>query len=392
MGRNLIVRFGAALCISLSTIVSARADGTDPTTAPPLPPIESVTSLGIVQQNPVINMRDGTQSALFGGKSIWTFGDTSMSVPGVHGTHWDDNSLSWTTNLDASNGITLDHDLVDATGAPREYLPYTPQEAIYNYTHDPAHCTAQPCGSEYALWSAQNVADPAHGRLLLFYVEITRVSGQPAWQEIGSGIAVWKPGSKIVRPIENPGSSTPTLMWSGSDVGYIGGSVVEDGLMYSYGCTPNWVVMECRVARVPLADALDKSQWSYYAGSGNWSTNANDAIPVFEGGAAGNSIIYLPYLNEYMAIYSQPFSNDIMYRVAYRPWGPWSDAGLLFTGAPGTAGSFDYAAFAHPEFAAQSGRIQYVTYVQTTGPLNQVIPLTQVVFGTPSTGPTTAAR
>ena len=103
---------------------------------PPLPLVQSVTPLGIVQQNPVINARDNAESALFHGKSIWAFGDTSMSVPGAKGTNWDDNSLSWTTNLDASGGITLDHDLVDSTGAPREFLPYTRAEAQYNYTHD----------------------------------------------------------------------------------------------------------------------------------------------------------------------------------------------------------------------------------------------------------------
>ncbi|HEV2300915.1 MAG TPA: DUF4185 domain-containing protein [Stellaceae bacterium] len=342
------------------------------------------TAMGSVRQNPVIDMRDGTQSALFAGRSIWTFGDTAMSVPGVNGTHWDDNSLSWTTNRDAAGGITLDHDLVDSTGAPREYLPYTRAEQIFNDTHDAAHCTAQPCGAEIAMWSAQAVSDPARDRLLLFYVEITRVAGKPNWKEVGSGIAVYTPGSGITRPIENSGSATPTLMWSGSETGYIGGSVVAGGYLFSYGCAPNFVVMDCRLARVPLAAALDKSQWAYYAGGGNWSSNETDAVTVFEGGAAGNSVFYVPYLQEFMAIYSQPFSDQIMYRVAYHPGGPWSDAGLLFTGAPGWQGNFDYAAFAHPEFASSQGRIQYVTYVQDTGPLNQQIPLTEVVFGDPA--------
>jgi len=380
MPRNLTAP--AALVVSLCLGLPAHAAAA----APPLPPVLQLNSLGVVAQNPVIDMRDGTQSALFNGRSIWTFGDTAMSLPGIDGTHWDDNSLSWTTDLDASHGIALDRDLVDSTGAPREYLPYTQAEQVFNFTHDAAHCTAQPCGAELAMWSAQAVADAARDRLLLFYVEIARIGGQPNWKEIGAGIAVYTPGSGIARPIENSGSATPTLMWSGSEAGYIGGSVIAGGYLYSYGCTPQWIVMDCRLARVPLAAALDKSQWVYYAGRDNWSGNEADAVTVFQGGAAGNSVFYVPYLGEFMAIYSQPFTDQIMYRVAYQPWGPWSDAGLLFTGAAGWQGNFDYAAFAHTEFAAPDGHIQYVTYVQDTGPLEQQIPLTQIVFGDPAAG------
>jgi hypothetical protein len=84
-----------------------------------------------------------------------------------------------------------------------------------------------------------------------------------------------------------------------------------------------------------------------------------------------------------MAIYAQPFTNDVMYRVANNPWGPWSDGGLLFTGEPGWDGNFDYAAFAHPEFSTQGGQVQYVTYVHNTGFLQQEIPLARVVFQKP---------
>jgi hypothetical protein len=172
-------------------------------------------------------------------------------------------------------------------------------------------------------------------------------------------------------------------MWKGDEVGYIGGSVVVGEQMYSYGCSPDWIIMHCRVARVALADALDKSRWRYYAGDGRWSADAADAVTVFDGGAAGNSVFYVPFLDQYMAIYSQPFTNDLMYRVAYQPWGPWSEAGLLFTGDTAWQNNFDYAGFAHPEFATLDGRVQYVTYVRTTGLLRQEIPLAEVVFEAP---------
>ena len=350
---------------------------------PPLPLVQSVTPLGLVLQNPAINARDNAQSALFRGKSIWTFGDTSMSVPGTRNTFWDDNSLSWTTDLDASGGIALEHDLVDSSGAPREFLPLTQAEARYNYAHDKAHCTARPCGAEVALWAQQVVPDEARNRLLLFYLEIQRVNGQPDWKTLGAGIALMTPDGKVTRPIQNPGAKIPQLLWDNAEGGYIWGSVVVADTLYSYQCVPNWVVMDCNVGRVPLANALDKSQWRYYAADGSWSANEADAATVFQGGAAGNSVFYNAWLGTYMAIYAQPFSDDIMIRVADNPWGPWSEAALLFTGEPGWNGSNDYAAFAHPEFSTGNGQVQYITYVHTTGLLQQELRLTKVVFQAP---------
>lgn len=375
-----LVLLTAAGLFVVPAFASADADDAMP---PPLPGVESVMMIGTVQQNPVIYGRDNVRSALFRGKSIWTFGDTAMSVPGQDGDNWADNTLSWTTNLDASNGITLGHDYLDATGAPTEFLPHTAAERHYNYVHDSKHCTADPCGAELALWPGEVVADPARNRVLFFYGEIQRVSGQPGWTTVGSGIATWTPGGRVVRPVENPGSPTPTLMWGPYEIAYTGGSVLSDGTLYSYGCKADWIVMDCYVARAPFAHVLDKSQWSYYAGNGNWSANPTDAVVVFQGGAAGNSVFYDGYLGEYVLIYSQPLSDDMMYRVAATPWGPWSDAGLLFTGEAGWQNNIDYAGAAHPEFSRLNGRVQYVTYVHATGFLQSDLPLMQVIFEKP---------
>jgi hypothetical protein len=114
-----------------------------------------------------------------------------------------------------------------------------------------------------------------------------------------------------------------------------------------------------------------------------WSADQRDAVTVFQGGAAGNTVTYDAYLGEYIAIYSGVLSNDVFYRVSNTPWGPWSDQAFAFTGRPPTAGSIDYAAEAHPEFAQGDGQTQYVTYAHRTGFLQMDLPLVQVVFGNP---------
>jgi hypothetical protein len=44
---------------------------------PPIPPVLSVTPMGIVTQDPLVQGRDGTYSALLAGKSVWLFNDTT---------------------------------------------------------------------------------------------------------------------------------------------------------------------------------------------------------------------------------------------------------------------------------------------------------------------------
>jgi len=339
--------------------------------------------MGTVTQNPVIQGRDGTFSALINGKSVWVFGDTSMTKYSAKDENFIDNSMSWATNLDTSQGITLNGDHLDSTGVPTEILPFLPWEAKYNAAHDSNHCTAQPCGAEYALWSGPIVPDPARNRALLFYDEIWRVPGHSGWKTIGESIAIMQNG-KVTRPVVNPGAQYNTLIWTGTQTGYTGGWVTQGDTLYAYGCYPGFLVQNCSVGKVALESATVPSAWTYYTADGTWSPDQMQAVTLFQGGAAGNSVFYDNFLGMYVAIYSAVFSNDVYFRVAYNPWGPWSDQTYIFSGLPGYQGNADYAALAHPEFAQGNGQTQYVTYVQDTGFLAQVIQLVQVTFAPPS--------
>jgi hypothetical protein len=377
-------RYVQVILLILLLACGIVAFAADPVGVPPLPKVISVTSLGSVQQNPVIYGRDGTFSAVIEGRSVWTFGDTPMSVPGILGNSWDDNSLSWTSNLDASKGINLNHDLLDSTGAPAEFLPYLPWEAKYNYEHDNNHCTIKPCGAEFAMWDGPVVSDPARNRTLFYYYELYRgVPGMSGWDTVGGGIAVYTPGQGITRPIERAGSKTPTLLWGRTDEEFNSGALVVDDILYSYGCVGGFLVDNCQVAQVPLADALDITKWTYYSGNDVWSTNPADAVTIFQGGAAANVVFYNSYLGVYMNIYNPALTNDMYYMVSYTPWGPWSKGQFLFKGETPYQGSVNYTGQAHVEFAQGNGQTQYVTYAHPNGFLREDLPLTQVVFEKP---------
>ncbi len=368
----------------LAGATSATSESIPSRTAPPVPPVLSATDLGEIAQLPIIRGRDGAISALINGRSVWTFGDTPLNGPNVEGWNWVDNSLSWTSDLDASDGISFEGNYVDAVGAPAEIVPFLPREQQYNEAHAGENCEEEPCGAEIAFWPGDLIPDPARNRVLMAYYELWRIPGQEGWRSIGNGFAVWdegmSPGS-VRRPIQNPGSQTPMLMWERDEIAYTNATLVEDDMLYAYGCKRVVILHRCRVARVPLADVLDKSAWQYFAGNGVWSANPDDAVRVFDGGSAGTSVFYVPHYRGYMAIYNPAFDNMVRYRVSRTPWGPWSEPEALFEMRPPQGTFGNYSAHAHPEFAEADGRVQYVTYAHTTGFLQQELPLVRVEFG-----------
>ena len=371
--------------LPLAALNFPRAAAALPESASP-PPVLSSTDLGTIQQNPHVLFRDGLFSGEFGGASIWTFGDTALDAPNSSGSDWDDNSLAYTTDLDGSQGLSLPHDQpVSPSGAPDQYLPFTPQEKAFNAAHagTGTSCRVKPCGEEIALWNGPVVPDPARNRVLFFYYELERISGQSTWHGIGVGIATWTPGHPVVRPIESGTGRFPTLMWSADEPDFADGATVVGSTLYAYGCTAGFLVQNCDLGRASLAHATTPSAWTYYDGSG-WSADLSKAVTVLQGGAAGTSVSWVPYLGEYMAVYMPPLTNEIVDRVAPEPWGPWSAPSNVTATETPYQGTVDYAGMAHPEFAQDDGQIQYVAYYQPTGPFSGDDRWVQIVYGQPS--------
>jgi hypothetical protein len=361
-----------------------------------IPTVVSANAMGTIVQNAHVNGRDGTYSALINGVSKWYFDDTSMNIYNAEGENFISNSLSWTTNLNASSGIDLNQDYIDSTGVLTEFVPFTSDEAAFNAAHgQKSSCsiTTDPlCGESYAIWPSPVFAVPnsTTGEAYHFYLLIQRGGAIPAgtWNTVGVGIA-YEQNGVTTRPIITPGAANPTLMWQGTTNAYYNGGVVQNGILYMAGCAQIVVIQhECTIARVPLANILTLSDWTYYnATTGQWVSDPTQASVLFNGGASGNTLFFNPALNEYMTIYmaSPVTNNEVVFRVAPAPWGPWSVAQNLFATVPpiGTSSAMDYAAQPHTEFQEQNGLVQYVTYVQDNSNLGfagQDIQLVRVTF------------
>ena len=99
------------------------------------PAVRSAEEVGVLEQSDAIEGRDGGGSSLAFGRSVWTYGDTVLTLNDEDGRNWLNNSVSRTDDLDASDWITGFVEPLDSVGAPRPLVPATDAEAAFNTAH-----------------------------------------------------------------------------------------------------------------------------------------------------------------------------------------------------------------------------------------------------------------
>jgi hypothetical protein len=338
--------------------------------------VGKVTEMGVINFTPLVQGRDGGESALLWGHSVWNFGDTVLNVPDVDGRTWHHNSFSITSDLDASNGLTGFDQPLDAAGAPAYFIAPTDEEAEFNTQHygDDGQCPAakqhlddKPCGARWAVWPGGMVYDAARDRVLVFYGLIYAEPGDFNFHGVGQSLAVWKGLDQVPeRPVLSPGSEHPTVLFPENEPDFgLGPQIIGDDL-YAFSCIEGPIGRPCLLGRVPLEHALERDAWRFYDGSG-WSPNYGDARWLFSG-APIMSVAWNAFLGRYIAVYAPSLFNQVVMRTAPALEGPWSEETVLFNPQhhPDQGGTA-YDAMAHAELAEDSGRVQYVTFSRSNG-------------------------
>lgn len=327
---------------------------------PPSAQVVSASEIGLLPMNPEIQGRDGGYSVRAWGRSIFLFGDTVLTVPDDDGATWHHNSFSIAADLDASDGIDGFVEPHDDAGAPRYFIAPTAEERAFNLAHAGDPCQEQPCGARWAVWPGAAVYDAARDRVLAFYGLVYAEPGDFNFHGVGQGVAVWSAlDAAPERPELSPGSEHPTLLFGENDPGFGVAALIAGDDLYVYGNRLDVATHRLVVARVALADLLDRSAWRFWDGSG-WSAALSDAAYVMDAAPIAD-IGWNDYLGQYQAIYSRPFDRRVVMRTAPDPTGPWSQELLLFRAdVPADASVYD--AVAHRDYAEDGGRVQYVTY------------------------------
>jgi hypothetical protein len=348
----------------------------------------NAVEVGTLHPSSLITGRDGGETVLAWGHEVWIFGDTFLTVKNVDGTSFVSNTFATSPSTVPEGGIPL-ADRLDEAGAPDELLRPTAAEEAYDVAHrmlPDGGCEASPCGGRFATWpSAAVFAPDAGGSALVFYSIVSAAPGAFNFQGIGAGVATWSSFASLPsRPAPALcDGGPPTALFCASDPGYGEGAALVDGSVYTFACTKNGLAFNCQLGRVPYAQATARSAWQFWTGSA-WSSDMGSSVTLFNG-APILSFFFDPFIGQWMTVYSEPLSNQVVFRTAPALTGPWSQEGNLFVatyqdGNGGTA----YDAVVHPELAEQGGKVQYVTYSRPNGTeFGDEFALVRVTFGAP---------
>jgi hypothetical protein len=346
--------------------------------------VESVREIGRIGTLETRGMRGGF-SGFLGGRSVWVFEAALLMREDRLGGDFRSNGWAWTDDLNASDGISLREPPYVPDGR-RQLLPLTQEEKAFNdvYLEDTGKSTVfgtfEPI-EQWVLFPGAVVADPDRERALVVYKKVLAVPGRHRRDYVGHSLAIWEhPDSAAVRPILRPGTQHPTMLFQGDEPDFGAAAVVVDGFLYLYAFVPEGWDSYCLVARAPLAEALDRNAWRFFAGDDNWTVDWKSAKRV-SGGARIFSVQWNDYLGKYLAVFTtHPFNGGIAIETADRPEGPWSNRRDIYKGLTPYGDGRNFGAIAHPEFARENGRKQYITYGHPSGFLHDDIRLFEITF------------
>jgi hypothetical protein len=362
-------------------------EDTDPPPAPAQAVISSVRDLGVIRTDSAILKRDCGISAVFQGRSVWLFGDTLLRIPNEENKTFLGNSLSSTYDLDAGDGIAGLTERVDSTGAPAEFFPLTEKEKLLAEDSDDPVCEEESCRGHWDIWPGAILVDEEKDWAYVFYRKVYCESGEFNFFHVGHSLAVWKNFSEAPeRPVFNYVDGYPTLFFSEEgEAGFGSAAVIVGKDAYIYGCEleDDPLTKPCHLARVPIADILDKSAWSFFDGAGQWLSNSDESGAIFSGNDM-MSVFFNPYINRYVAVYSESLGATAMLRTAENPEGPWSAPKELFDiDAPENVHGWVYDVLAHPELSQDNGRIIYITYTKKLDKMTSELRLVAVELALP---------
>jgi hypothetical protein len=148
--------------------------------------------LSAIGTNPKISGRDGAYSGVFAGNSVWLYSDRFLASPNAEGQTLISDSWAFTTDFNATDGITGFQEREDSVGAPTMILTLTPAEQAFNNAHQGNPCQQQPCGARWGLWPGAMIADTARNRALIFYQLVSAQPGNFNFHAVGYSVASWQ--------------------------------------------------------------------------------------------------------------------------------------------------------------------------------------------------------
>lgn len=271
-----------------------------------------------LKYNPLLS-RDGGKGGNINGVNFFIFADTDIASPANGSTlgtfeGFVSNSVAVDVGLGPASGKALTiqdgaGEWCNNAGTMRGFIPMTTGEQKYNTLFETK-------GQRYAIWPETSIIPVTNDTAVMFapiiYSDSNTTSGTVTFPYAGS--------TQVLVTIPNPDAGGPVatrpnpLMWGSTDVewGCVGGirswgaSGVggTDGNIYIFGAVTKGLLM----ARVPAVSVTDKTQYEYYAGSGNWTTTVPTTKSTnyfIQGPFSTVDIFYSPMHKTFICVYSK---------------------------------------------------------------------------------------
>ncbi len=263
--------------------------------------VESVRDLGVVGKPATVVGRDGGESALIGGKLLWTFGDTMFAPKSEDGANMRTNTAAL-ANPRRPLEVT---EPTDAQGAPQQAVPFTDEELRYNRD------SGKP-DDRMALWIG-GIAPPDADHGLAFFTVLHVGPGMFNYTPRGIATAVFDAGATQARRNEG-------MLFAAEEPGFAR-PLVHEGKLYLYGGLPGNKEGGCGVARAPLAQATDRAAYQFWNGKA-WTKDVRSTAVVFAHIPGGVTVSYNRHLGQFLAVHSGFLENDVRGLTSPRPEGP----------------------------------------------------------------------
>lgn len=317
----------------------------------------------------VTGLDGATSVKLPTGDALWLFGDTVEGpFETIRGLPLED-KLSNTGALvppqDANNGIQKFRFLSSSDGKrARQLIPYVEGESPAAQRLWPIHGTC--------------VGDDVY----VFYHRISLIPGVDVFDNFkldGMGVARAKVGKLKFERLQAPDGSYE--FWKGDQPTY--GVFVEqqDGYVFLWGSLMTGMFL----ARTRPSSLTDPASYEYLVEAPTtqdperaprWSQTYAPTASLFDSVPNEMSAAYNRHLNCYVAIHSYLRENQLVMRTSPALTGPWSEAEVVYRPQRIKDNDLVYAAKEHPELAREDGRIIYVTFVNSSTYVPQMIELT----------------
>ena len=311
--------------------------------------IAQLTGKGAINDSAAYDVK-GTDLGIpvkYQGQMRFLFGDTFggdftyWSNPnGNNDTHWRSNTMAYSTDTNASDGITIDGWVTNSSsGLARELIPSLKNDVEVT------------CIPTTAVTDGTN--------FYIYYMSVRHWGDPGKWDCNNASIAVSTDGETFTK-VSNVtwAGGSPENMFGLVQNTTAGGLPAED--LY-FLATPSGRFGNAYCVTVAKSQILNQSAYRYYLGTdlaGNllWGRDPWSVQAVIPGPIGELSAMWDGYLQKFVVMYLESNLGMIVLRTADRPWGPWSaPIGIVdSTEYPGL-----YGGFLHPDLVDNGGQEVY---------------------------------